>query len=128
MLSQEQLFQTNEYWLEIIQNEIFRELSAYMKAKNLNQTQLAKEFGVSKGYISQILNGNFNFSLSKLIELALKIKKVPEIHFKSIDEYILEKEKEKQLTPKTISFSVESTYSFFSFERISKKTDEKKVA
>ena len=48
--------------------------------------QLAKEFGVSKGYISQILNGNFNFSLSKLIELVLKIKKVPEIHFKSIDE------------------------------------------
>jgi len=93
MLSQEQLFQTNEYWLEIIQNEIFRELSAYMESKNLNQTQLAKEFGVSKGYISQILNGNFNFSLSKLIELALKIKKVPEIHFKSIDEYIQEKEK-----------------------------------
>ena len=62
MLSQKQLFQTNEYWLEIIQNEIFRELSAYMKSKNLNQTQLAKDCEVSKGYISQITNDRLNIS------------------------------------------------------------------
>jgi transcriptional regulator with XRE-family HTH domain len=29
----------------------------------LNQSGLAAKLGVSKGYVSQIMNGNFNFSL-----------------------------------------------------------------
>jgi transcriptional regulator with XRE-family HTH domain len=40
-----------------------------MKANNLNQGDVAKKLGVSNAYVSQILNGNFNFTLKKLIEL-----------------------------------------------------------
>ena len=65
----EELIKTPEYWLDVIQNEIFRQVHSYMQKENLNQSQLAEKLGVSKGYISQILNGNCNFTLKKLTEL-----------------------------------------------------------
>ena len=86
MFSYNELVQTPEYWLETIQNEIFRQVKFYMEKNDLNQTQLAKKLGVSKGYISQILNGNFNFTLKKLIELSLAIGISPNIQFKPVKE------------------------------------------
>lgn len=59
--------------LEGIQNEIFRQVEAYLEANQLTQTQFAEELGVSKGYVSQILNGNTNLSMKKLVELFLSI-------------------------------------------------------
>lgn len=93
MLSRKELIQTPEYWIETLQNEIFRQVYQYMDKKNLNQTQLAEELGVSKGYISQILNGNFNFTLKKLIELSIKIGVVPDLHFIPVNTYIEEETK-----------------------------------
>jgi transcriptional regulator with XRE-family HTH domain len=88
MLAREELYRTTEYWLERIQNDIFRAVHEYMEEKGLNQTALAKELGVSKGYISQILNGNFNFSLTKLIELSLKLDVTPKVDLsESIEAY-----------------------------------------
>ena len=81
MLSKKELIKTPEYWLEKLQNEIFRQVHAYMDKEGLNQSQLAIRLGVSKGYISQVLNGNFNFSIRKLVELSLSIGVVPEIRF-----------------------------------------------
>lgn len=64
-----------------------------MEEKGLNQTALAKELGVSKGYISQVLNGNFNFSLKKLIELSLKLNVAPKVNLsESLPEYITREE------------------------------------
>ena len=88
MLKNEELYRANEYWLERIQNDIYRSLHSYQQEENLNQSQLAEKLGYSKGYISQIMNGNFNFSIKKLIDLCLKIGTVPEIEFKNLDEYI----------------------------------------
>ena len=84
MFSNKELIQTPEYWLETIQNEIFRQVKIYMEENELNQTQLANKLGVSKGYISQILNGNFNFTLKKLIELSIAIDVIPDIQFKAM--------------------------------------------
>jgi len=95
MLKYEELIKTQEYWLEVIQNEIFRQVKSYMESENINQTQLANKLGVTKGYISQILNGNFNFSLTKLIELSLSLNIVPDLHFKPVNEYIEEKSKNR---------------------------------
>lgn len=85
MFSNSELKRTPEYWLETIQNEIFRQVKKYMEENKLNQTQLANKLGVSKGYISQILNGNFNFTLKKLIELSIAIGVVPDLKFKPIE-------------------------------------------
>jgi transcriptional regulator with XRE-family HTH domain len=90
MKTREELIKTPEYWFETIQNEIYRQLTEYMEANNISRTKLAEEMKVSKGYITQILNGDFNCSLRKLIELSLFIKKAPIIEFKSIDSVILE--------------------------------------
>jgi hypothetical protein len=43
---------------------------------------------VIKGYISQILKGEFNYTLKKLIELSLAINKVPQIEYKSVEQVI----------------------------------------
>jgi transcriptional regulator with XRE-family HTH domain len=79
MISRKELYQSPEYWLERVQNDIFRMVHFYMEEKGLNQSALAKELGVSKGYISQIVNGNFNFSLTKLIELSLALGVAPKV-------------------------------------------------
>ena len=45
---------------------------------------------MSKGYISQILNGKFNFTLKKLIEISLAIGVIPQIKYRKITDFIEE--------------------------------------
>lgn len=97
MLKREELLKTQEYWFETIQNEIFRQVSEYLEInEEMNQTKLAEKLGVTKGYVSQVMNGNFNYTLKKLIELSLAINKVPVIKFQDIDELILKSKKLKK--------------------------------
>lgn len=95
MISREELIRSKEYWLEKIQNELFLEIEAYIKNNNLNKTQFAEKLGVSKSYLSQVLNGNFDHKLSKLIELSLAIGKVPTFNFEDIEDFLV-KEKTKK--------------------------------
>ena len=46
-----------------------------------------------KSYVSQLLNGNFDHKISKLVELSLAIGKVPILDYKDISEYVLENDK-----------------------------------
>jgi transcriptional regulator with XRE-family HTH domain len=50
---------------------------------------LAEYLGCTKGYVTQLLNGDFDHKLSKFVELALAINKIPEITFSDVDEYII---------------------------------------
>ena len=72
-----------EFILTQLQNELFRELTTYMEKNALSKKQLAEKLGVSPSYISQVLNGNFNFTILKLVELALAIDKVPVIRLEN---------------------------------------------
>lgn len=105
MLNKIELLNTPNYLLTKYQNEIFRQLKSYMKLKNLNQKEVADQLGVSGSYINQVLNGNFNFTLKKLIELGLMMDKIPSLKFVSFDEYWLS-EKEAQVKNPTISIDV----------------------
>lgn len=82
------LVKTKGFILATIQNDLYGEVSTYMNEKDLNQTKLAQELKVSKSYISQVLNGNFNYTISKLIDLSLAIGKIPSITFKDIKSVI----------------------------------------
>jgi len=82
MISIKDLKDTPEYWLENVQNKIYYSLKSYMAENELNQTELAKEFGYSKGYISQILSGEFNYSIKKFIDLSLAMGLEPVLEFK----------------------------------------------
>lgn len=98
-MKRDKLLKSKGYNLAKIQNELFRQLNEYIKSKGITRTQFANELGVSKGYVSQILNGEFDFKLSKLIELSLAIGKIPEITFKSIEE-LKQKEKKAEVSIK----------------------------
>lgn len=90
MITREELLKTEEYWFETIQNEIYRQVESYLHENNLTKSQFANKLGVTKGYVSQILNGNFNATLKKLIELSLAIDIAPVFDFQNLNEYIKE--------------------------------------
>lgn len=87
-MKREELLKTEIYWLEKLQAEIYNELLDYMEASQINQSDLAEKLGVSKSYVSQLLNGNFDHKLSKLIQLALLMGKVPVINYPKLSRYI----------------------------------------
>ncbi len=88
MNTNDDLIKAPEYWLETIQNEIFRQVAGYLKDNNMTQTQFAEQLGVSKGYVSQVMKGEFNYTLKKLIELSLAVGKAPVLEFKPLAEII----------------------------------------
>ena len=77
-----------EHWITKIQLDLYSELRTYMKENNMNRTQLAERLGVSKGYVSQVLNGDFDHKISKLVDLSLLMGKVPELTYTNLNEYI----------------------------------------
>jgi transcriptional regulator with XRE-family HTH domain len=99
MINRQELFKTPNYLLTKYQNEIFRQLDAYMRQHGLSQKEIAEKLGVSNAYVSQILNGNFNFTLKKLIEIGLMMGRVPSIEFLTKDDFE-QKEKKKTLAVK----------------------------
>ena len=97
MFTKEELVKMPEYWMENIQNELYLALKDYMLKHDLNQTELAEKLGFSKGYISQVLHGNFNHSLNKFIELSLAIDKAPKIHLEELSRYLSEIDSSKTM-------------------------------
>ena len=95
MFTREEVLRSPEYWFEEAQNELYRQVVEYMEKSGLNQTQLAEKLGVSKDYVSQILKGEFNYTLKKLIEISLAVGKVPQVEYKRIEEVINEESKTK---------------------------------
>ena len=75
------------YLLKKLQYEIFDAIAEYMTDNKLNQTKLAAKLNVTKGYVSQIMNADFDHKLSKLVDLAISIDKVPTIKFEDVSKY-----------------------------------------
>lgn len=88
MVTTKDLINNPSYWLTKTQIEVFNLLNSYMEENNLTQKQVAEKLKVSPSYVSQIINGNFNFTISKLIELALLVGKVPVIQFEPVEEVL----------------------------------------
>lgn len=88
MTEREELLRSPAYWLTKVQIRVFNLLNTYMEENNLTQKQVAEKLNVSPSYVSQILNGNFNFTISKLIELALLVGKAPIIQFETIEQIL----------------------------------------
>lgn len=84
IMTREELLRSPEYWFENAQNELYRQVVEYKEKKGINQTELAEELGVTKGYVSQILKGEFNYTLKKLIEISLAVGKIPQIEYKTV--------------------------------------------
>ena len=89
MLKREELLKNEGYWTEKIQNNIYNDLITYFEESNISRKELAKKLGVSKGRVSQILNGkDLNFKISSLVKIGLAMDKVPNFNFQNINKYI----------------------------------------
>ena len=80
-MTHKELLATPEYWTTKIQIDLYQKVNQYLKDNHLTRTELAKRLGVSKGYISQILNGDYDHRISKLVELSLAIGYTPHLVF-----------------------------------------------
>lgn len=98
-MTREELLGSKGYWTAKIQIDLYHQLEAYMKDNNLNRTQLAERLGVTKGYISQVLNGDFDHKISKLVDLALAMGKVPEINYPDLHEFINAESRTENTSP-----------------------------
>lgn len=83
----EKLVKSKTYHLTKLQNKLYGEVDKYLEENGLSKKDFAGKLKVSKGYVSQILNGGFDHKLSKMFELSLAIDKIPNIEFIDIEEY-----------------------------------------
>ena len=60
-----------EYWKAKTQIELYNLAEKFMAETGRNKSQLAEYLGVSKGYVPQLLNGDYDHRMSKFFELAL---------------------------------------------------------
>lgn len=85
----EKILNQPSYWVEGVNGYLYDAIVNYMEANKLNRTRLADHLGISKGRVSQILNdGEINFSLEKIVEIALKIDKFPVFEFQDKQKYL----------------------------------------
>jgi|GEM_PF-1233745 transcriptional regulator with XRE-family HTH domain len=86
--SLEERYHDVDYWTGKLQLELFRLIKQHLDETGLSQNAFARQIGVSKGYMSQVLNGNFDHKLSKLVSLALAIGKLPSIYYEDVDKVV----------------------------------------
>lgn len=89
-MTREELLRSEGYWTAKIQMDLYRGIRSFMDEKQINATQMAAYLGCTKGYVSQLLNGDFDHKISKLVELCLAIDKIPFFELKDADLFISE--------------------------------------
>lgn len=62
--------------------KLTEDIYKFMKLKNINKTQLAENLGKSNSFVTKILNGTNNFTLSTIIKLSLALDVDFEFSFK----------------------------------------------
>ena len=70
---------TKEHILEMLENDMYRALSSYIRETNISSVDLVKQSGVSWHVIQKILKGNLNCSVENFIKLSLAIGIEPKI-------------------------------------------------
>lgn len=98
-MERKDILKSPEYWTAKTQIELYNCANKFMESAGLNRTELSEYLGVSKGYVSQILNGDYDHRMSKFFELALSFGYVPKVEFIPLAEYI---ESDRQ----TVSFKL----------------------
>lgn len=88
MKTRAQLLKSKSYWTAKLQLDLYDAMKKFMEENKMNKTQLAQKLGVTKGYVTQILSGDFDHKVSKLVELSLAIGKVPILSYNDVEKYI----------------------------------------
>lgn len=96
-MTREELLKSPAYWTAGLQMELYRQIVEFMENHHMNKTQLAEYLGCTKGYVTQLLNGDFDHKLSKFVELSLAVGKIPEVTFSDVEQYIISDKKDYTL-------------------------------
>lgn len=113
------------YWVEGLNGYLFDAILCYMEKNNMNRTSLAAHLGISKGRVSQILNeGNINFSIEKIIEIAIKVDKFPVFEFTDKDVFYENENKLSEVKRLSIPYNY---YDLANFEKNSDNNNESKI-
>ena len=70
-MKREEVLKSPEYWKAKTLIELYNLAEKFMAETGRNKCRLAEYLGVSKGYLSQLLNGDYDHCMSKFFELAL---------------------------------------------------------
>ncbi len=77
--------ETPEYQAECFAIKIAMEIGKRIKELNITKMELAKNLGVSKSYISQILQGSNNMTILTICKIAKALGMKPDIDLQKID-------------------------------------------
>lgn len=86
METRKELVKSPEYITTVLRIQICDMVRNHLKENGLTQSEFAKRLGVSKGYVSQILNCRCDNRLSSLVKLALACGKLPDIEYRPIEQ------------------------------------------
>lgn len=85
-MNRKEIISSPEYWINNIQIDLFRTVQEYLENNNISRTEFAESMGFTKGYVSKIMNGDYDHRISKLVKLSLCVNKVPRIDFVDLEE------------------------------------------
>lgn len=89
-MSRERVLRSPAYWAARIQMALYECAGKFMKKNGMNKKQLAEHLGVSAGYVTQVLNGDYDHRLSKFVELSMDFGYIPKIQFVPIETVVEE--------------------------------------
>jgi len=84
--------QSIEYKVESISMDIALQVYDFLNEKKLSQSNLAREMGVSRSYVSQILGGKPNMTLETLVKLTEALDASLEININRLAEAVPDRE------------------------------------
>ncbi len=107
-MSRDRVLKSPAYWAARIQLALYECAGIFMKKNGMNKKQLAEHLGVSAGYVSQVLNGDYDHRLSKFVELSMSFGFIPKIQFIPVETVV--EENGRRLTAKgTASITFKSS-------------------
>lgn len=65
-----QIKETERYDQEALRSDIADQIASLMKVQQVNNAELARRLNKSRAYVTKILQGNANFTLDSLVQIA----------------------------------------------------------
>ncbi|HEX6904028.1 MAG TPA: helix-turn-helix transcriptional regulator [Thermoanaerobaculia bacterium] len=69
-----------EYWIAGPELEFCEDLCRLMKEKKVSRAELARRIGTSRAYITKLLAGGANFTLTTMVKLAMALDGAVHVH------------------------------------------------
>lgn len=99
------------YWVEKVNASLYNAIIDFMEENKMKQKDLAVHLEISNGRVSQILNeGDINFSIEKVIQIALKVGVIPQFNFEKKEEYLKQLKEDDSSKGLSINYMPEGVF------------------